>query len=192
MFEIYNGGGGGIIHCFVPSQYTFTLLYNSYYKADNVILNNVGLGKQRKQSMLHYNNEGSGLASLTKRRLEHFNIDFTKSEKVQIITLDEYCFSRNIHHIHLLKIDVEGHELDVLHGATVMFQNKAIDMVTFEFGGCNIDTRTYFQDFWYFFKDKNMLIYRILPHNRLYKILSYNEMYEQFTTTNYLATSNDM
>ena len=65
-------------------------------------------------------------------------------------------------------------------------------MVTFEFGGCNIDTRTYFQDFWYFFKDKNMLIYRILPHNRLYKILSYNEMYEQFTTTNYLATSNDM
>lgn len=155
-------------------------------------MNNVGLGKQRKQSMLHYNNEGSGLASLTKRRLEHFNIDFTKSEKVQIITLDEYCFSRNIHHIHLLKIDVEGHELDVLHGATVMFQNKAIDMVTFEFGGCNIDTRTYFQDFWYFFKDKNMLIYRILPHNRLYKILSYNEMYEQFTTTNYLATSNDM
>ena len=41
-------------------------------------------------------------------------------------------------------------------------------------------------------EDKNMLIYRILPHNRLYKILSYNEMYEQFTTTNYLATSNDM
>ena len=84
---------------------------------------------------------------------------------------------------------MEGHELDVLDGAKVMFANKAIDMVTFEFGGCNIDTRTFFQDFWYFFSKNDMAIYRILPNQRLYHITSYNESREQFDTTNYVAIS---
>lgn len=64
-----------------------------------------------------------------------------------MITVDDYCRESHVEHIHLLKIDVEGHELDVLHGATEMFQRKAIDVVTFEFGGCNIDTHTFFQNF---------------------------------------------
>lgn len=137
--------------------------------------------------MLYYNEKGSGLASLTKRRLEHFNIDFKESEEVKIISLDEYCKMRNIKHITLLKMDIEGHELDILRGATEMFANNAIDIVTFEFGGCNIDTRTFFQDFWYFFKEQKMQICRILPSGEMYKIPAYSELYEQFTTTNFVV-----
>lgn len=106
---------------------------------------------------------------------------------MHINTLEAYCKMHNIEHIHLLKLDVEGHELDVLNGALGLFAKNAIDIVTFEFGGCNIDTKTYFQDFWYFFKDKNMSIYRILPNNKLHKIPEYRELYEQFVTTNYVA-----
>ena len=42
-----------------------------------------------------------------------------------------------------------------LIGAQTMFEKRAIGMVTFEFGGCNIDTRTYYKDFFYFFQSKN-------------------------------------
>lgn len=142
---------------------------------------------QEQDATLYYDKQGSGLASLTKRRLDHFNIDFEQSEKIHVSTLNAYCKKHNIGHIHLLKLDVEGHELDVLNGALELFAKDAIDIVTFEFGGCNIDTKTYFQDFWYFFKDKNMSIYRILPNNKLYKISEYRELYEQFVTTNYVA-----
>ena len=148
------------------------------------------LSLKKREAVLHFNSVGSGLASLTKRRLDHFGIDFNKSEKVEISTIDNYCSENAINHIHLLKIDIEGHELDALAGARRMFDKKSIDIVTFEFGGCNIDTRTFFQDFWYFFSEINMKMFRITPSGYLYPIESYNEIYEQFRTINFIATSN--
>ena len=58
--------------------------------------------------------------------------------------------------------------------------------IQFEFGGCNIDTKTYFQDFWYFFKERDFDLYRISPLG-LIRILEYKESDEFFTATNYIA-----
>ena len=91
----------------------------------------------------------------------------------------------------MLKIDVEGHELDILYGSLYMLRNERIKMISFEFGGCNIDSRTYFQDFWYFFKENGMWsIFRIAPSGYLVPIQQYKEIYEQFCTTNFLVINN--
>jgi len=66
-----------------------------------------------------------------------------------------------------------------------MLHSGSIDFIQFEFGGCNIDSRTYFQDFYYLLKD-NYKIYRIVKDG-IYPINQYREMYEAFITTNYLA-----
>ena len=100
---------------------------------------------------LYYDYSGSGLASLTKRRLDHFGIEMSNKEEVSIIRFDHY-WSKNDLIIDYVKIDVEGHELDVLKGFGKII-NK-VKLIQFEFGGCNIDTRTYFQDFWYFFSER--------------------------------------
>ena len=176
------------IHSFEPSKYTFDLLQKNAPASAKVKLNNLGLGKNVGEHTLYSNEQGSGLASLTKRKLDHFNIDFSDSEKILITTLDNYCCENGIKHIHLLKIDVEGHELDVLNGANKMFSEQSIDLVTFEFGGCNIDTRTFFQDFYYFFYEKKMKLFRITPSGYLFPIRKYKEQYEQFITTNFIAT----
>jgi len=175
------------VHCFEPGYETFKFLVKSAGEDKRIRLNNVGLGKERGAATLHYDVAGSGLASLTKRNLYHFNIDFEKSENVEINTIDDYCAENGIKHIHLLKMDVEGHELDVLFGAKKMFANKAVDIVTFEFGGCNIDTRTYLRDFWYFFNERNFKIFRITPSGYLYCLSSYAEPLEQFNTVNFVA-----
>ena len=177
------------VHCFEPGRETFKMLVASLKNDKRIQLNNTGLGKEQGEAVLHFDNAGSGLASLTKRNLDHFGIDFNQSERVKIDTIDHYCSENSIKHIHLLKIDVEGHELDVLAGAGRMFDEKAIDVVTFEFGGCNIDTRTFFRDFWHFFCKINMKIMRITPSGYFYPIESYREIYEQFRTTNFIAVS---
>jgi FkbM family methyltransferase len=175
------------VHCFEPGHDTFKLLAESFKQDNRIILNNIGIGKEKGEAVLHFNSVGSGLASLTKRRLDHFGIFFNKSERVEINTVDDYCSEAGINHIHLLKLDIEGHELDALAGARQMFETKSIDIVTFEFGGCNIDTRTFFQDFWYFFSEIDMMILRITPSGYLYPIKSYKEIQEQFRTINYIA-----
>lgn len=178
------------IHSFEPSKYTFDLLSKNIPKDTRIRLNNCGLGKVAREITLYYDSPGSGLASLSKRRLDHFELSFNEEEIVKIRTLDEYCTENLINHIHLLKIDVEGHELDVLLGGIEMFCKQAIDLVMFEFGGCNIDSRTYFQDYFYFFKEHKMSIYRITPSGYLHHIPRYAESHEQFVTTNFLAKKN--
>ncbi len=157
----------------------------------NVVrLNNLALGNQPGQRTLFYDASGSGLASLTKRRLDHFGIQFDRSETVDLDTLDHYCQTHHIERVHLLKLDVEGHELEVLAGTESMFSKRAIDLVAFEFGGCNIDTRTFVQDFFYFFRDQQMTLYRIAPSGFLRPMPDYREAYEQFRTTNFVAIKN--
>lgn len=176
------------IHAFEPGKLTYQLLADNTKKYSNTLPNNFGLGKKKGEFNLYYDELGSGLASLSKRRLSFLNVEFSKSEKVQIETLDDYCKKNDIQNIDQLKIDVEGHELDVLEGGLQMIRNKKVKMITFEFGGCNIDTRTYFQDFWYFFKENcHADFFRITPSGYLFPIQEYKERYEQFTTTNFFV-----
>jgi FkbM family methyltransferase len=144
------------VHCFEPGVGTFRRLSERHGTVANVRLNNVAVGKERGEATLWYDQEGSGIASLTKRDLAHFGVRFDSSETVTTTTLDAYCVEHGIPRIDLLKLDIEGHELDALNGAAELFRRHAIGMVMFEFGGCNIDTRTFFRDFWHFFGDAGM------------------------------------
>jgi len=179
-------------HVFEPSRRAYEMLCNNIEARRNLVLNNFGLGKEPGDFDLFYDHAGSGLASLSRRRLDHFGIDFGRSEKVMIRVLDEYCGQHGIQTIDLLKLDVEGHELDVLNGAPRMFRERRIKTVSFEFGGCNIDSRTFFQDFWYFFQACGMgRIYRVTPSGRLVAIRQYTEIHEQFATTNFVALDSE-
>ena len=176
------------VHAFEPSRRAFDRLSDRARSYSNVRLNNFGLGKERGEFRLFYDKAGSGLASLSQRRLGHLGIEFESWETVRIETLDDYCDEQHIQHIDLLKLDVEGHELDVLLGSQKMFREQRIEMITFEFGGTHIDSRTYFQDFWYFFAKNGMEhIFRITPSGFLVPIRQYREEYEQFRTTNFLV-----
>jgi len=100
--------------------------------------------------------------------------------------LDNFCEKNHIDFIDMLKMDVEGHEFRVLQGSKRMLENRKINYIQFEFGGSNIDSRTYFKDFYDLLK-KDYTIYRVLADG-IRPIGQYNEMlHEIFTTINYLA-----
>jgi FkbM family methyltransferase len=176
-------------HCFEPGATGYAAVKEQYASCSNVVLNKMAVGREAGHGDLWYDSPGSGLASLTRRDLEHFGIGFDQSEPVEITTVDSYCGTHEIERIDLLKMDIEGHEYDALQGAAATFARGAVGAVMFEFGGCNIDTRTFFRDFWRFFERHNMRVFRVTPGGYLHPIPRYLESLEQFRTTNFLAVA---
>lgn len=130
---------------------------------------------------------GSGLASLTRRDLSHVGLEMGQAERIETVTLDGYCAAEGIDRIDFLKLDIEGHELDALSGAERLLAAGAIHALSFEFGGGNIDTRTFFRDFWRLLTGHGYAIWRIVPGGEPVPIRAYHERLECFATTNYIA-----
>lgn len=178
-----------IVHAFEPSVFTFKNLKKNTESLKNVRINNFGLSSKLSKQTLYSNKTGSSLASIYQRNLDHFNIEMNQKEEILLDTLDNYCNKEQIALIDFLKLDIEGHELDALKGASKLLSEGKIKAIQFEFGGSNIDSKTYFRDF-YNLLEKQYKIYRILS-NGLIEITKYDERNEIFTTANYLCILKD-
>jgi FkbM family methyltransferase len=178
---------GGQSYIFEPSANHLDMLRQNLGGRPNVHILPAGLGDKPGTLPLYKDRNISGLASLSQRRLEHFDIKMDKVEMVTIGTVDMITAEISLPSIDLLKIDVEGHELAVLRGATKTMERGLIKLVQFEFGGCNLDTRTNLQDFFYFFKEFKFVIGLVQPAGRIQLLEQYDEFYEQYRTTNFVA-----
>jgi FkbM family methyltransferase len=179
-------------HAFEPGKRSFEDLERAFGGRPNFTLNNCALGSLAREAELHAPSPGSSLSSFSKRRLDHFGLSFDHTEKVAVRTLDDYCAEHSIASIDLLKLDVEGHELKVMQGGLKTFKERRIRMVTFEFGGGNIDSRTYFQDYWYFIRDNRIgAIHRMTPSGHLVPVTQYKEIYEQFRPTVFVVMQSE-
>jgi FkbM family methyltransferase len=173
------------IHCFEPSRETFQKLSENFSKSPTVKLNKFGIGDVHTHLKLYSTPLHNGLASVFKRNLDQYHMELNVEEEIEIKTIDGYCLENKVSQIHLLKMDIEGNELNALKGAQGMIDRGAIHFIQFEFGGCNLDSRTYFRDFYYFLSP-TFNIYRILVDG-LFPITQYSELLEIFSTTNFLA-----
>lgn len=78
---------------------------------------------------------------------------------IAVTTIDAFCREHEIVHIDFLKIDVEGHELAVLRGASGTLADRRIGAIQFEFNECNVLSRVFLRDF-----------YALLPGYRLFRL----------------------
>ena len=179
------------IIAFEPSETHRAAFRQNVAKRETLSLEVFALAAERRTATLYKDMSISGLASLTKRDLSHVGIDLNLTEQVQTERLDSFLEEHgDVRTIDYLKLDVEGHELDVLKGAQQALADGRIKVVQFEFGGSNIDTRTYFRDFYTLLTGLGYRIYIIRPGGLLAPIDRYREFYEQFRTTNFVAVLN--
>ncbi|MBL4627952.1 MAG: FkbM family methyltransferase [Roseicyclus sp.] len=169
---------------FEPSAVNHRFLAEKF-KGSAVTVEPFAVSDTAGDMILHANSEGSSLASLNKRNLDHIGLDFEHEESVTAIRFEDYWKEQlGGQPIDACKIDVEGHELSVLEGFGEAI--KSVSVVQFEFGGTNIDSRTYLRDFWLFFERHGFDLYRITPFGP-HKLNRYREGEENFSITNFLA-----
>lgn len=138
---------------------------------------------------LHISKASSDTSSLVARRESIFQNNDYEPVEVRMVTIDETVSELGLEKIDFIKLDIEGNELAALRGAQNCLKNGMIRSLAFEFGSGNINTRTYFHDFWDLLHPLGFKFLRICPGGRLLHIDRYYEDLEYFrNVTNYIVT----
>jgi FkbM family methyltransferase len=136
----------------------------------------------------YVSNAGWGAASLYERNETFFAARPQRKITVSVTTLDAAFEAEGIDFVDFAKFDIEGAELAAFRGATRSFSRGAIGALSLEFGSGNINSRTFFRDFWNCLTGYGFEIYRVLPGGNILRIDEYYEDLEYFRgVSNYLC-----
>lgn len=171
------------IHAFEPSAGSYRrLLQATENRGIKCVL--AACGETEGKATLYAVPGLSELSSLHERDLSAHHMEMTETETVRVTRIDKYCAEKGLGRIDYLKVDAEGHDIAVLRGASGLIESGTVQFIQFEFGGCNIDSRTFLRDF----------IRLLEPRYRISRMLSdglqlvdYSEHDEIFITSNFLA-----
>ena len=111
-----------------------------------------------------------------------------KNEKVDVIRLDQFINEHQIPHIHFMKIDIEGHEIQAFKGLGNYLDNQFIDYIQFEYGGANLDSRSSLMELYKLFEGNGYSIAKIMPKHL--EMRRYQPFMDNFQYSNYVAISN--
>lgn len=119
------------IYCFEPVASTFSALSTAAVGFPKVRAFNHGMGDHAGdyEIFVHGN---AGENSLM--RPASASETASRKERVLIRTIDSFCEEQKLDGIDLLKIDVEGFELQVLAGAERMLRERRVDLIYSEAG----------------------------------------------------------
>lgn len=122
-------------YCFEPAEQTFRELTDAVAGQARIQCHRIAMGASRGAGQLSHG-RSSDLARLT--------TDVSTpvagpsgpgtTEPVEIQTIDGFCDLARIANISYLKIDTEGHDLEVLKGADAMLSGQRVDVVEVEAG----------------------------------------------------------
>ncbi len=119
-------GAKGSVHAFEPTGPTFkqlSTLSKQHLSKGTLQLNALGLSSQAGSAHIYFPGEDSGQASLKQHHTGSWEDEPTiQSHQVTLTTLDNYVANNNITRINFIKIDIEGAELEALHGAPISLE----------------------------------------------------------------------
>jgi FkbM family methyltransferase len=123
-------GTGGKVHAFEPNPRVMRSLRSAVERKQvaNVELNEVALGCENGVVTLKTPLQNQGEGSIVKWRVD----SRIAGQDVRLLPLDGYVSDRRIERIDVLKIDVEGAEIEVLLGAQNILRDLPPNVIIFE------------------------------------------------------------
>ena len=120
------------IRSFEPISGNYNLLIQNCKKLENHNAHNFALGHENTKTKI-YLQDASVIHSL-RDDLNKPSTEDSKSEEIEVRTIDDLIPKFSCKNIDLLKIDVEGYEPEVLEGASNCLKNKNINFIYLETG----------------------------------------------------------
>ena len=133
------------VHLFEPCAATFHTLQSNISArsySQKTVLNHLALSSTDGTATLYSSGANRGTNSLYAGPKDAALLP----EQITLERCDSYCHRNKITHIDLLKIDAEGHDLEVLLGAREMLERGAINAVQFEYNWRWVNARRFLKD----------------------------------------------
>ena len=107
------------IHSFEPIEEMLQKQIKFFYYKKNVFFNNFALGNEisKKDFFITSRKDSSSFLKIVENKSKSKNYEIKEKRQIQINTLDNYFLDKNIILPILIKIDVQGFELEVLKGS---------------------------------------------------------------------------
>lgn len=141
---VLERNGAAVVHAFEPLPGSYAKLEEEL--GERARLHRSAVGATAGEAEMTAPESSPDWASLHVRDLSRFGVRAVPVGVVPVRTIDEFCEKEEIARIDMVKLDTEGNELAVLTGAQRMLGARAIDVIQFEFGGANIDSRVFLRD----------------------------------------------
>lgn len=125
------------IYCFEPTEEPYRALESRFGGDSKVHPTKAAVGEHAGQATLHLNpfDETNSLLA-TDAEFEKFvgrnQAIEVGTVSVPVLSLDDFCRDKGIKSIDLLKLDIQGYELNALRGARGLLESHAIRLITCE------------------------------------------------------------
>jgi len=153
------------IYCFEPHPDSFKVLQQTAQQC-GLMAFQLAFGSECGQAQLFdsASENGSKRASCYRETVEGRVSDISVHD-VEMVTIDEFASAHNINEIELMKVDVEGGELNVLRGAHRLINERRIKAIQFEVGDLYPLRGTWVRHFYDLLTGYSF--YRLLPNSLL-------------------------
>jgi len=171
-----------VVHAFEIVPSTREALVASVGRSSHVVIADCGLAAETGFVDIWLDENHDDVASMVGRRPGGAE---GTTVRCSVVTGDEYAFENGLETIDLLKIDVEGAELQVLEGFAGMLAEGRIGAIQFEFTGWAAVAGIWLRDYYQLLEPLGYEIGKIYPTYVEWR--EYHPSHEIFVRANFLA-----
>ena len=175
------------ILCFEPVHKTFSILKkNLSHHANKITFVQKGLFKENttREINLYPENEHASLFDI-----KGLDYKIVEKEMIDLVSCDSFMNQEQFGGVDFIKLDLEGGEMDALHGMQNALTNGKIRAIQFEYGYINTTTKNLLVDYYDFFKKYDYILGKIYPKSVEFR--DYKHKHEDFIGPNFIALHKD-
>lgn len=124
-----------VIHAFEPFPESYSKLKDFQSHQTSLVINQCAVSDSKGTKSLYVNSFAPTNSLYQPNQVNEYHDALMKTQSkidVSVTTLDEYCLEQGIASIDILKMDIQGGELDALRGASKLLETKSIKYIYVE------------------------------------------------------------
>jgi FkbM family methyltransferase len=179
------------IHLFEPAPSTMDTLKRNIGAQRGIYHEELAMSSASESGVLYIHGKSAGTNSLHLDQLQALDSSGIASIPILKMSAADFCARENVTHIDLMKVDAEGHDMEVIFGALPLLKQGRIGVLQFEYNHTWIFSRHYLKDVFDAVSGLPYIVGKIRPNNiEIYS--TWHPEHERFFHANYVLIREDL